>query len=158
MRYHRCSDQSFCLLSINGCGLRPFTPAAGFYCGTLCSCVAPIMRWYTRAAPIFARRICDNSFSCIWFYNSDLRYSFIKSYDRYGSLRYACSNVTRFAQTHSQSIRSFAPTDVVPPLHSSFAHYIHSLPTQRVGCKWGVRGEGGEASGSPRRYTAKITF
>ena len=37
-------------------------------------------------------------------------------------------------------------------------HSLRSLTSPKGGCKWGVWGEGGEASGSPHSFTARNRF
>ena len=60
---------------------------------------------------------------------------------------------------HSALQASFARAISPICTHRSLIRYAHSLtPNLKVGCKWGVWGEGGEASGSPHSCSAKLIY
>ena len=60
----------------------------------------------------------------------------------------------------SRSALSYAATQLqmCNPFATSFTRYASLTIPAKQGGKRGVRGEGGEASGSPRRWTARIDF
>ena len=76
-------------------------------------------------------------------------------------LRYRLAKATGAMGTYRLSIQNaalrFAFLQMCPTFATPLTRFARSLPTYGGG-KWGVWGEGGEASGSPHNCSAKLHF